>query len=69
MKKILISLIKLYKYILSPLLPLSCRFSPSCSQYSIEAIGTYGAAKGLSLSARRILRCHPFNPGGHDPVR
>jgi len=69
MKKILISLIKLYKYILSPLLPLSCRFSPSCSQYSIEAIRTYGAAKGLYLSARRILRCHPFNPGGYDPVR
>jgi hypothetical protein len=69
MKKILISLIKLYKYILSPLLPLSCRFAPSCSQYSIEAISKYGAAKGFYLSARRILRCHPFNPGGYDPVR
>jgi len=54
---------------LSPLFPLGCRFAPSCSQYSIEAISKYGAAKGFYLSARRIMRCHPFNPGGYDPVK
>jgi putative membrane protein insertion efficiency factor len=69
MKKIPILLIKLYKYLLSPLLPLSCRFTPTCSEYAIDAIGKYGFLKGFYLSFRRLLRCHPFHPGGYDPVK
>lgn len=67
--RLIISLIKGYKYVLSPLLPFSCRFYPTCSAYSIEAIEKYGALKGLYLSFRRVLRCNPFNPGGFDPVK
>jgi len=69
MKTILISAVKLYKYLISPVLPGSCRFSPSCSEYSIDAINRYGAVKGAYLSVRRIARCHPFHPGGFDPVK
>ncbi|MEW6054299.1 MAG: membrane protein insertion efficiency factor YidD [Nitrospirota bacterium] len=69
MKKALLSVLKLYKYLLSPLFPTSCRFSPSCSQYSMDAISRYGCIKGSYLSFRRLLRCHPFHPGGHDPVK
>jgi putative membrane protein insertion efficiency factor len=68
-KKVLISLIKLYKYIVSPLLPVSCRFTPTCSEYSIDAINKYGTIRGFHLSLRRILRCHPFHSGGYDPVK
>lgn len=67
--KLIISLIKGYRYVLSPLFPFSCRFYPTCSAYSIEAIEKYGALKGLYLSFRRVLRCNPFNPGGFDPVK
>lgn len=67
--KLIISLIKGYRYVLSPLFPFSCRFYPTCSAYSIEAIEKYGALKGLYLSLRRVLRCNPFNPGGFDPVK
>jgi len=69
MKKILLAVIKAYKYLISPLLPSACRFTPTCSEYSAEAIEKYGALKGVYLSARRILRCHPFHSGGYDPVR
>jgi putative membrane protein insertion efficiency factor len=69
MKTLLILLIKLYKYTVSPLLPRCCRFTPTCSEYAIEALGTYGALKGSRLSVLRILRCHPFHPGGFDPVK
>ncbi|MFA6056417.1 MAG: membrane protein insertion efficiency factor YidD [Thermodesulfovibrionales bacterium] len=69
MRNILILLIKAYRYFLSPLLPLSCRFIPSCSEYSIDAIKKYGSFKGIYLSLRRILRCHPFHSGGYDPVK
>ncbi len=69
MKKVLIHLIRLYRYIISPLFPVSCRFIPTCSEYSIDAIDKYGTIKGFYLSLRRILRCHPFNPGGYDPVK
>ncbi|MEW6674517.1 MAG: membrane protein insertion efficiency factor YidD [Nitrospirota bacterium] len=69
MKRILILLIKLYKYIVSPLFPVSCRFTPTCSTYSMEAIDKHGVLRGLYLSIRRILRCHPFHPGGYDPVK
>lgn len=68
-KNILLGAIKLYKYAISPLLPDSCRFVPTCSEYSAEAIEKYGAVKGSYLSLKRILRCHPFHNGGYDPVR
>jgi len=64
----LILLIKFYQVAISPLKPASCRFYPTCSQYALEAIGKYGALKGGWLAVRRIGRCHPFNPGGYDPV-
>lgn len=69
MKKMLSVIIKAYKYLISPLLPNSCRFTPSCSEYSAEAIEKYGAVKGGYLTIRRILRCHPFHSGGYDPLR
>jgi putative membrane protein insertion efficiency factor len=69
MKRVLVKLITLYRYILSPVLQPCCRFMPSCSQYSIDAINRYGCLKGLYLSFRRIMRCHPFHPGGYDPVK
>jgi putative membrane protein insertion efficiency factor len=61
-------LIRGYQRFISPVLPASCRFSPSCSQYSLEAIERYGLVRGGWLGARRLVRCHPFNPGGFDPV-
>ncbi|MFQ5442719.1 MAG: membrane protein insertion efficiency factor YidD [Thermodesulfobacteriota bacterium] len=67
-KRPLIFLISLYKTLISPFLPPSCRFYPSCSAYASEAIGSHGAIKGFFLAAVRILKCHPFNPGGVDPV-
>ncbi|HEX3183881.1 MAG TPA: membrane protein insertion efficiency factor YidD [Pyrinomonadaceae bacterium] len=69
MKTILISFLKFYKLAVSPLLPPSCRFTPTCSEYAVDAISRYGALRGTALAARRILRCHPFNPGGYDPVK
>jgi hypothetical protein len=69
MGKILLWMIRLYRYLLSPLYPVSCRFTPTCSEYAIEAIQKYGSMTGLYLTARRLLRCHPFHPGGHDPVK
>ena len=69
MKKLLIAIIRAYKYALSPLFPASCRFTPTCSEYAIDAIDTYGSIKGLTLAMRRILRCHPFHAGGADPVK
>jgi putative membrane protein insertion efficiency factor len=69
MAKILLQILRAYKYLLSPFFPQACRFSPTCSVYSMEALERYGALKGLSLSVRRILKCHPFHPGGHDPVK
>lgn len=68
MRKLLAFLIKLYKVVISPLLPPACRFLPTCSEYALEAIEKYGALKGSYLAARRILRCHPLCEGGHDPV-
>jgi putative membrane protein insertion efficiency factor len=61
-------LIRGYQIMVSPLLPPSCRFTPSCSQYALEAIARYGAFRGSWLAARRLARCHPFHPGGFDPV-
>ncbi|NWF51856.1 MAG: membrane protein insertion efficiency factor YidD [Nitrospirae bacterium] len=68
MGKILLWLIKLYRYLLSPFLPMSCRFNPTCSEYAMEAIKNHGTAKGLYLIVRRLLKCHPFHQGGDDPV-
>ncbi len=59
----------MYRYLISPLFIPSCRFVPTCSEYSIEAIRDFGVFKGGFMSVRRILKCHPFNPGGYDPVK
>ena len=64
----LVALIGLYRRFLSPLLPRSCRFEPTCSEYARQAIATHGALRGTGLALRRIARCHPFNPGGVDRV-
>ena len=69
MKKILIFLIKVYKKYISPLLPKSCRFYPTCSEYAIEAVYKYGVLKGSIRIIYRILRCNPFSKGGYDPVK
>jgi putative membrane protein insertion efficiency factor len=68
MKYVLIVLIRIYQRLLSPFLPPSCRFVPSCSQYGLEAVSHYGFFKGGWLAVRRLLRCNPLNPGGYDPV-
>jgi hypothetical protein len=68
MKHVMIFLIKLYRKFISPLLGSNCRFYPTCSAYSMMAIEKYGAIKGGYLSAKRILKCHPFHPGGYDPL-
>ena len=67
--KILIKLIKIYKYLISPLIGPSCRYLPTCSEYSIEALKTYGFVKGLMLSFKRIMSCHPWGNSGFDPVK
>lgn len=66
--RIFIAVIRLYKRFVSPLFPPSCRFTPSCSKYAVEAIQKHGALKGALLGAWRVLRCNPFCKGGHDPV-
>jgi putative membrane protein insertion efficiency factor len=66
--RVLIAVISGYRRLLSPLLGQRCRFAPSCSAYAVEAITEHGALRGSWLAVRRIGRCHPFNPGGHDPV-
>lgn len=65
---IAMALIRTYKIVLSPLLPPACRFHPTCSEYALEAIRRYGLTRGAWLAGRRVLRCHPWNPGGVDPV-
>jgi putative membrane protein insertion efficiency factor len=57
-----------YRRWISPVMPARCRFYPSCSAYALEAVETHGALRGTYLAARRLLRCHPFHPGGYDPV-
>lgn len=72
MKKIvtllIVGAIKFYRLFISPLKPPSCRFIPTCSEYALTAIERYGIARGLVMAIRRVLRCHPFHPGGYDPV-
>lgn len=68
MSRLLIYLVKVYQYAISPMLGTHCRFTPTCSQYAVEALTKHGAAKGIWLSVRRLSRCHPRHAGGYDPV-
>ncbi|MDF0751448.1 membrane protein insertion efficiency factor YidD [Marinobacter sp. 71-i] len=68
MRKLLLLPIRVYQYAISPMMASHCRHYPTCSQYAVEAITTHGAAKGLFLSVKRLLRCHPWAKGGYDPV-
>ena len=68
LQKVMLGSIRFYRKWISPLTPPSCRYYPTCSAYGLEAVEKYGAARGGWLALRRILRCHPFAPGGHDPV-
>ncbi len=67
-KNIILALLRFYRRSISPLFPQSCRFTPSCSLYTYEAIDRYGVMKGGWLGVKRIVRCQPLNPGGYDPV-
>ena len=66
--RVLMSMVRGYRRYISPLLPDSCIYSPTCSEYMLEALQKYGAARGFWLGFKRILRCHPFHKGGYDPV-
>lgn len=68
MKALLLLLIRGYRWLISPLFPPTCRFTPTCSQYALTAVDRFGPVRGGWLAIRRILRCHPFHPGGYDPV-
>lgn len=68
MKTVLLALIRVYQYTLRPFLGAHCRFAPSCSEYAYEAVSTHGALRGAWLALKRVARCHPYHPGGHDPV-
>jgi len=67
-QRLLIALIRIYQLALSPFIGNQCRFTPTCSHYASEAVAKHGALKGSWLAIRRIARCHPWHPGGHDPV-
>ncbi|MBE0477954.1 membrane protein insertion efficiency factor YidD [Candidatus Aerophobetes bacterium] len=67
-KKIVKGLITLYKNLISPWLPSVCRFYPTCSEYTFQAVDRYGVKRGVFLGTKRIVKCHPFHPGGHDPL-
>lgn len=69
MRRVIVACIRLYQVCVSPFLPRSCRFYPTCSEYAIQAVARYGVVRGLLLAAYRILRCNPFSPGGYDPVK
>ncbi len=69
MQRILILLLKGYKFAISPLLPSACRFRPTCSEYMMDAIAKHGSVNGLWLGLKRLGRCHPLHKGGYDPVR
>ncbi|MBN1637223.1 MAG: membrane protein insertion efficiency factor YidD [Deltaproteobacteria bacterium] len=68
MKQTIIALIRFYQHFISPVLPSTCRFYPTCSSYAIEAISRYGLTKGMLKASCRIIKCNPFHPGGYDPV-
>ena len=65
---VLLFFVRTYQYLLSPYFGSQCRFTPSCSHYAVDALTKYGALKGARLTVRRLLRCHPWHPGGFDPV-
>lgn len=68
MKRLLIVLLRVYQYAISPLMGRNCRFFPPCSEYAVEALERHGGARGSWLAAKRVCRCHPWHPGGFDPV-
>jgi len=68
MKRVILTLIRLYKKTLSPLLGPHCRYFPTCADYTFQAIEKYGSGRGITLGIKRLLRCHPFHAGGYDPV-
>ncbi|NIA08344.1 MAG: membrane protein insertion efficiency factor YidD [Nitrospiraceae bacterium] len=68
LSQIVVFFIRVYRLLFSPFLPRSCRFIPTCSQYAEEAIIKYGPFRGSILAVKRLLKCHPWNPGGYDPV-
>ena len=68
MKYLLVSLLRAYQYAISPFLGRRCRYYPSCSEYAVEAVEKHGAIKGGWLGVKRVCRCHPWHPGGYDPV-
>jgi len=68
MRTLFLALLRLYQYVARPLLGANCRFYPSCSDYAKEAIERHGAWRGVLLAARRLAKCHPYHPGGFDPV-
>ncbi|HEV7732298.1 MAG TPA: membrane protein insertion efficiency factor YidD [Candidatus Binatia bacterium] len=63
-----VAAVRLYQRVLRPVLPPSCRFAPSCSEYAVQAIEAHGPGRGTALAVRRVLRCHPWNAGGYDPI-
>ncbi len=69
MRKVFLVLIRLYQYLLSPLFPPNCRFYPTCSEYSYQSIKKHGIIGGIYYTILRLLKCHPFNKGGYDPVK
>jgi putative membrane protein insertion efficiency factor len=68
MQRVVVTLLRGYKLLISPLLPSACRFRPTCSEYMLEAVQTHGAPRGVWLGLKRLSRCHPFRKGGYDPV-
>ncbi len=68
MKELLMAMLRIYKRLVSPMLPPACRYVPSCSEYAMEAVERHGAIRGSALAAWRLMRCHPFAKGGYDPV-
>ncbi|HWQ79121.1 MAG TPA: membrane protein insertion efficiency factor YidD [Anaerovoracaceae bacterium] len=69
LKRLIMLLIRGYQKFISPMFPATCRFYPTCSQYFLQAVEKYGAFKGSVLGIKRILKCHPFHPGGYDPLK
>lgn len=69
MKRLVLAALRAYKRQVSPLLPPACRYTPTCSEYAVEAVERHGVLKGLALAVRRVLSCNPFSRGGYDPVR
>ena len=69
MRKLIVAILRLYQWALSPLLPSACRYYPSCSEYMRQAVEKYGPVRGVWMGIKRVARCHPFHQGGLDPVR